>query len=168
MAREDTTVIGLFEDDRQAAAAIRDLRTTSWKLSTVHSPFPSEPVTEALAGKKTPVGWFTLAGGIIGLFAGYLLASLTAMRWDLIVGGKPVLAFVPFLIVGFEFAVLCSVLGNVTGFILLTRLPAYKDLSGYAEACSGRHFGVAVACEPWQREAVRDFFLQRGASLSET
>lgn len=168
MARQGITVTGLFEDDRRAAAAIRDIRATAWRLRSVHGPFPSRDISEALAVKKTPVGWFSLAGGLIGLLAGYLLASLTAGRWDLIVGGKPVLAFIPFLIVGFEFAVLFSVLGNVLGFILLARLPAYKDLPGYATECSGRHFGVAVGCETWEREAVRTFFASRGARISES
>ncbi|MFW5901787.1 MAG: quinol:electron acceptor oxidoreductase subunit ActD [Thermodesulfobacteriota bacterium] len=60
-----------------------------------YGPMPNEAISEALSVKKSPVGWFTLAGGIIGFITGYLLASLTSMRWELIVSGKPVLAYIP-------------------------------------------------------------------------
>ena len=77
-------VMGLFPNEDQAAVAINALKASPWKLYSAHSPFPSEKVKQALDLKKSKVGWFTLAGGIIGFFSGFALAIFTAeavMRW---------------------------------------------------------------------------------------
>ena len=80
---------------------------------------------DALDLKKSRVGWFTLAGGILGFLSGFALAVFAATRWNLIVGGKPVVAWVPFFIVGFEFTVLFAVLGNIVGLLTQTGLPQF-------------------------------------------
>ena len=124
-------VMSLFDDETQAASAIEALRGYPWKLERVHSPIPSDKILNALKLKKSRVGYFTLAGGIIGLFSGVGLAIYTAMQWNLIVSGKPVVAWIPFLIVGFEFTILFAVFGNVLGLLLQTNLPEFKSLRIY-------------------------------------
>jgi molybdopterin-containing oxidoreductase family membrane subunit len=166
MAEERKMVTGLFKDDGRAAEAISAIKERGWRLKDVHGPIPSEAITDAMGQKKTGVGWFTLAGGIIGFFTGYLLASLTAARWELIVSGKPVLAYIPFFIVGFEFTILFSVFGNVVGMILLMRLPAYRDLSVYDPRCSGEYFGVVVGCSAGEAPEVKRFFTEKGAEVA--
>jgi len=158
-------VTGLFKDERKAAAAIKSIRESAWKLSDVHGPIPSEMISQALAVKKSPVGWFTLAGGIIGFITGYLLAAFTSLRWELIVSGKPVMAYIPFFIVGFEFTVLFSVFGNVVGLILTMQLPAYRDLPGYSAAASGEDFAVVVACADAEKDSVQTFLANQGAKI---
>jgi hypothetical protein len=88
---------------------------TPYTLERVHSPIPSHTVADALDLPQSKVGWFTLAGGITGFFTGFFLAAFTATRWSLIVSGKPIMAWVPFIIVGFEFTILFAVFGNVLG-----------------------------------------------------
>jgi molybdopterin-containing oxidoreductase family membrane subunit len=166
VAEDRTYVTGLFTDASRAARAIAAIREAGWRLKDVHGPVPSEEISEALAYRRSAVGWFTLAGGVIGLFTGYLLASLTAARWGLIVSGKPVLAYIPFFIVGFEFTILFSVFGNVVGMILLMRLPAYRDLSMYDPRFSGEHFGVVVHCPAEEAASVKAFFSEQGAEVA--
>ena len=150
-----------------AAEAVRAVQKTSWPIKDVHGPIPSEAISAALDVKKSKVGWFTLAGGIIGFILGYSLAAFTAARWGLIVSGKPVLAYIPFFIVGFEFTILFSVFGNVIGLILMMRLPAYRDLPYYHPKCSGHHFGVSVGCSAEEADDVRRFLTQLGAEVPE-
>ncbi|MCF8028764.1 MAG: DUF3341 domain-containing protein [Desulfobacteraceae bacterium] len=166
MSEMRTNITALFENENQAAEAVRAVRGTQWPIKDVHGPIPSEAISEALEVKKSGVGWFTLAGGIIGFFTGYLLAVFTAARWGLIVGGKPVLAYIPFFIVGFEFTILFSVLGNVVGLILLARLPAYRDLQGYPPECSGSYFGVVVDCGADEQDAVHRFLTGLGGRVT--
>jgi molybdopterin-containing oxidoreductase family membrane subunit len=165
MATDTVTLTALFRDDRAAAEAIRALRPASWRIRNVSGPVPSEPIAEALRLKKTPVGWFTLAGGLLGLATGYVLASLTSLRWGLIVSGKPVVAIVPFLIVGFEFAVLFSVFGTVIGLILQARLPAYGDLQEHVPESTGDVFAIQVACPTGEAEELQAFLTDRGARV---
>lgn len=152
-------ILGLFIDEEKAASAIKKLEDTPYALERVHGPVPSHKISDALDQKKSLVGYFTLAGGIIGFFAGFSLAAFTSTRWDLIVGGKPVVALVPFFIVGFEFTVLFAVFGNVLGLLTQMRLPRLKDVrEHYDPRCSGKHFGVLATCDEDQEEGLIDFF----------
>jgi molybdopterin-containing oxidoreductase family membrane subunit len=156
-------VMGVFHSEDEAVAAVKDLRESPFELRRVNSPIPSHKLEKALRLKKSPVGWVTLAGGIIGFFTGFLLAVFTANRWELIVSGKPVIALIPFLIVGFEFTVLFGVFGNIIGFLAFTRLPKYRDLEVYDERLSGEHFGVLATCGSERVSQLEAFFRERGA-----
>ena len=132
----ETCVMGIFKDDGTAARAILDLEGSGFAFRRAHSPVPSHKILEALKLKKGRVGWFTLAGGIVGFFAGFALAIFTSTRWDLIVSGKPIISLIPFFIVGFEFTILFSVFGNVIGLLVCSRLPDYRGLATYDPRCS--------------------------------
>ena len=155
-------VISLFDDDMRAASAIEGLRGYPWKLEQVHSPIPSDKILDALKPKKSKVGYFTLAGGIIGFFSGVGLAIYTGIQWNLVVGGKPVIALIPFLIVGFEFTILFAVFGNVLGLLLQTNLPEFKSLRTYDQRCSGEHFGLLASCAEGEENQLMAFFQEKG------
>lgn len=155
-------IMGLFTDEDRAASAIKALSETSWRLKQVHSPIPSHKLSEALNLKKSKVGYFTLIGGIIGFFSGFALAMFTSARWDLIVGGKPVMAYVPFVIVGFEFTILFAVFGNVIGLLTQGGLPDFKGLDVYDSRCSGDHYGVVAACPAAEKSELISYFEDKG------
>jgi molybdopterin-containing oxidoreductase family membrane subunit len=158
-------VLGLFKSDDLAASAIDDLKNSPWAFLRVHSPIPSPVIMDALRLKKSNVGWFTLAGGITGFFVGFGLAVFTATRWDLIVGGKPVIAWVPFFIVGFEFTILFAVVGNIVGLLTQSRLPRFDLPDCYDTGCSGDRFGVLATCDPGQEAELGKYFLDKGAEV---
>jgi hypothetical protein len=155
-------VMSLFDDETRAASAIEDLRKRAWKLEEVHSPIPSDKISQALKRRKSQVGYFTLAGAVIGFFSGIGLAAYTAMQWNLIVSGKPVVALIPFLIVGFEFTILFAVFGNVLGLLVQTNLPEFRSLRLYDQRCSGEHFGILVSCSEGQENDLMAFLRQQG------
>ena len=165
MPAEPISIMGIFSSERRAASAIDGLRETPWTIERVHSPIPSHAIEHALEPPKSRVGWFTLAGGIVGFFSGFLLAAFTSMRWSLIVSGKPVVALVPFFIVGFEFTILFAVLGNVLGLISQARLPRFDTQPGYDERFSGGHFGVLARCSADEQEELTRFFEEKGAEI---
>jgi molybdopterin-containing oxidoreductase family membrane subunit len=158
-------VLGSFRDEDQAVLAIEALKETPWKLHRVHSPFPSHRIEEAIKLKKSRVGYFTLAGGIIGFFAGFALAIYTAVQWNLIVSGKPVVAIIPFLIVGFEFTVLFAVFGNIVGLLTQARLPEFETLKMYDPRFSGEHFGIVASCDEGQQQELMAFLKGRGGEV---
>ncbi len=155
-------VLGLFKDETLAAAAIESMAGYPWQLRSVNSPFPSERIMKAMRVGKSKVGYFTLAGGIIGFLSGIGLAAYTSLQWSLIVSGKPVVALIPYLIVGFEFTVLFAVFGNIVGLMTQTRLPEFRSISTYDPKCSGEHFGVLASCAEGQQEALLAFFQEKG------
>lgn len=165
MPADSISIMGLFASENGAAAAIDRLRETTWTIEGVHSPIPSHAIEHALELPKSRVGWFTLAGGITGFFTGFLLAAFTASRWSLIVGGKPVVALVPFFIVGFEFTILFAVFGNVLGLISQARLPRFKMPAGYDERFTGNRFGILARCSAGEKEKLSRFFQENGAEI---
>ncbi|MBT8340564.1 MAG: DUF3341 domain-containing protein [Desulfatitalea sp.] len=160
-----TSLMGIFSTEAQTASAIRQLRDSAYAIEEAYSPFPSHTIADALQMPKSRVGWFTLAGGIIGFFSGFALAAFTATRWSLIVGGKPVHAWIPFIIVGFEFTILFAVFGNVLGLISQARLPRFDKTPHYDPRFSGHKFGVLASCATDQRGALLQFLEDRGAEI---
>ena len=163
MDTHSTYIMGLFRKEDQAVQAIQALKDSPYTFLRAHSPVPSARIAQALDLKKSKVGLFTLIGGILGFFSGYALAVFCATRWDLIAGGKPVVALIPFLIVGFEFTILFAVLGNVIGLLLLSRLPNLENLKHYDPRCSGEHFGILAACPADKNDDLLELFRRQGA-----
>jgi hypothetical protein len=166
MTAEKIKVMGLFATEADAVSAIAGMRAKGWDINRVHSPVPSEKIIKAMGLKKSRVGWFTLTGGIIGFFSGFLLAAFTATRWSLIVGGKPIVALVPFFIVGFEFTILFAVFGNVIGLITQAGLPRFNYNEHYDPRCSADRFGILAACGPGESGELKAFFTDKGATIS--
>jgi molybdopterin-containing oxidoreductase family membrane subunit len=163
---DEKLIMGVFPNEEKVVSAIEALKPLSWKLDRVHSPFPSHKILGALKLKKSRVGYFTLAGGTLGFFFGLALAIFTALRWGLIVSGKPIVSLLPFFIVGFECTILFSVLGNVIGLLILNRLPKYQDLEKYDPRFSSDHFGIVASCEEGEQERLTDFFRTHGGEAT--
>ena len=166
MDNQRISIMGSFDDENKAASAILELKDSAYTVERVHSPIPSHAIADALKLPKSKVGWFTLCGGIIGFFSGFLLAAFTATRWDLIVGGKPIVALVPFTIVGFEFTILFAVFGNVLGLISQARLPRFEVAPGYSPAFTGDRFGVLASCAPSDERGLSDMLRSQGAEIN--
>jgi hypothetical protein len=158
-------LMGLFKDEDQVVAAVNELKTSAYTFHRVNSPFPSHKIMDALNLKKSMVGWFTLVGGMLGLVGGFALAIFTSVQWNLIVSGKPIVAIIPFVIVGFEATILCAVFGNILGLLTQMRLPSNKSMKYYDPRCSGEYFGVLASCEANQENGLNAFFRQQGAEV---
>jgi molybdopterin-containing oxidoreductase family membrane subunit len=157
--------MGLFTSEDKVVSAVNALKESSYEFIRVNAPIPSHKIMDALKLKNSRVGWFTLCGGILGFLGGFALAIFTATRWELIVSGKPIIAIVPFVVVGFEVTILGSVFGNVIGLLTQTRLPSFRWLKHYDPRCSGEHFGVLAACDAMQEDGLKDLFQQQGAEI---
>jgi len=159
-------LMGLFLDADQVVATLGACRERAWAVTQVHGPIPNHKIAAALDLPKSRVGYYTLVGGIIGFFTGFLLATFCSVQWDLIVSGKPIVALVPFFIVGFEFTILFSVFGNVIGLLNEAELPDWRLPVDYDPRCSGDHYSITVACEAAREAELRQFFQERGAQVS--
>jgi hypothetical protein len=165
MADNIISIMGLFDSESKAANAINDLKKSSFHLEKVYSPIPGHQLAKALKLSKSKVGWFTLVGGITGFFSGFLLAILTASRWKLIVSGKPVVALIPFMIVGFEFTILFAVFGNIVGLITQMKLPTLKRPLAYDPRTTCDRFGILATCRTQNKDQLTDFFKKRGGEI---
>ncbi len=163
MTTDAIIVTGLFKTEEETLAAVQQIQEKGWQVKEVHSPIPSSALARALGRKQSRVGWFTLVGGITGFFSGFSLAVFTATRWSLIVGGKPILSWIPFFVIAFEFTILFAVLGNVLGILTQVGLPDPDYEKNYDPECSGSLYGIEVASRPEEVDILRDLLVRAGS-----
>ena len=94
------SVLGIFAHVDTATRAIRALRARGVRSIVTYSPLPLDDFEEALTGHglpRSPVRLFTLVGALTGTARGFALTIWTALKWNLITGGKPVVSIPPFV-----------------------------------------------------------------------
>ena len=165
MSEEKTSILGRFKTEEETLSAMAEIKEKGWKVHEVYSPIPSSKIAAALNRKKSKVGWFTLVGGITGFFGGWSLAVFTATRWNMIVGGKPIISWFSFFIVAFELTILFAVFGNVLGLLTQVGLPTRKD-KDYHPACSGSEYGLLAGAHRDELDNLKAFLLNRGANVT--
>jgi hypothetical protein len=150
-----------FLDD--LTSAIRSLRENRIEIGDVHSPALSREIHEALEVKRSPVRFFTLTGGILGILTGFSLSVYTAIQWHFIVSGKPPVPQVPYVIEAFEFCILLSVFFNLGGMLLLSRLPKRKLPVHYDERITEDRFSMLISCPTARLREIRHLLQEAGA-----
>jgi hypothetical protein len=130
---------------------------------TAFTPIPRREIREALSMKPSPVRYFTLFGGAFGIISGLSLAVFTVLQWKFIVSGKPVVPWVPFVIIAFEFCILLGVLITLTGLLINIRLPRLHLPHYYDPRFSVDRFGVLVPCTEISLEEVSKMLTEAGA-----
>ena len=120
MARMVPGVLAAFQHIDAACDAITALRAQGRQNITVYSAAPNHELEHALDIHNSPVRLFTLIGGITGVCAGIGMTFWMSLDWPLLVGGKPIATFPPYVVVMFELMVLLGSLSTVAGVIILS------------------------------------------------
>lgn len=148
MSRDrDRSLLAVFTREADLVGALGVLRGRNLSCR-VYSPARCEEALAVLGLPPSPIRFLTLAGFLSGTVTGFALCAFTALRWGLIVSGKPVLAWVPFVVVAFELSVLLGVLSTLAGMLLLGRLPGRRLPSHYDPRFSSDRFGLLVRPGP--------------------
>jgi molybdopterin-containing oxidoreductase family membrane subunit len=149
-----------------ATRAIKELRTKGYGPIATYSPVPLEEFEEALTGHglpKSPVRLFTLVGALTGTASGFALTIWSSLKWDLIVGGKPVVSIPPFVVIAFELTILLGGLCTLLGLLVTSRLPALGRGRHYDPRFTADRFGVEVACAPDRVREAEEILRRAGA-----
>ncbi|HVN95894.1 MAG TPA: quinol:electron acceptor oxidoreductase subunit ActD [Syntrophorhabdaceae bacterium] len=156
-------LLGLFTYVDDFLFALRGLTSGARKIETVFSPLYIPEIDEILAKRPSRARLITLLGGIGGGLGLLGLAIYAHLSFSLITSGKPVLPWVPWVIVCFEGTILGGVLASVAAWIFLGRLPRRATASGYDPVFSQDRFGVLVACSRSEQEEIRKLLKESGA-----
>jgi hypothetical protein len=115
----------VFDHPEAFLAKLRQLRAAGhdWRSLEVRLPYHLEKVEEILDVPQSPLRRFAVAGAVSGFLAGLALTIYAATSWPLIVGGKPVVSWPPFLLIAYILTILFGSLAVFAGYLLLTRLP---------------------------------------------
>jgi len=156
-------VMAIFTYLDDLLGAIGIMRQRGVEISDVHSPAFHQEILTAVGAKRSPVRFFTLTGGILGVLTGFGLAIYTAIQWHFIVSGKPPVPRVPYVIEGFEFCILFSVLFNLGGMLLLSRLPKHKLPKHYDVRLTEDRYGLFIRCPEAEHGEIRRLLQEAGA-----
>lgn len=140
------TLLGVFQEPRQIAAAAQRLRDRGYGDIETYSPAPFSEVDDAVIEKPSRVRLFTLIGGLTGVVTGYALTLWMANDWPIMLGGKPFSSVTPFTIIAFELTILFGVLMTVLGLLVFGRIPSFRIAPAYSARFSAEEFGLAVRC----------------------
>lgn len=162
MARR-RALMGIFSYLDDLLASIEEMKKARVKIHTVYSPMARHEIQEALGLKPSPVRFFTLLGAVLGFVLGVSLAVYAGLQWEFITSGKPVMAWIPFMIVGFEFTILFGIFGNLAGVLINGRMPRFRLPDHYDPRFTQDRFGVLAFCTEEEREAVSRLMKEAGA-----
>lgn len=158
-------VLGVFAHVDTTVQAIRDLRAKGFRELTVYTPVPVEEIEEEIEHVRplSKVRLFSLIGGLTGTATAFFLTIWSALKWDIVTGGKHPVSIPPFIIIAFELSVLFCGLATLLAVFVLGRLPKMKPSPTYDPRFTLDRFGVAVACPQGSVSTVQSLLHAAGA-----
>jgi hypothetical protein len=122
-----STLYGLmaeFDNPNALTEAAARTYAAGYRKMDAYSPFPIEPVWEAMGVHDRPVSFFVLCGGILGMFSGFGLCYwVSTIAYPLNIGGRPYNSWPSFIPVTFELTILFASFAAVLSMIALNGLP---------------------------------------------
>ncbi len=156
-------VYGLYPDGQSAQQAVNRLRAAGLadREITVLSAQPMEDYEFGHVDKATWMWWFACGGGVIGMAAAFGLAWLTESSWPINVGGLPIFAWWPNVIIFFELTMLGAILATVITLVVTAGLGRGGSKLYDPEVSDGK---ILVGVENPPETAVRDLEAALGAA----
>jgi molybdopterin-containing oxidoreductase family membrane subunit len=135
----------IFSSPMQLIVAVKKLCENSFNDLEVFSPMKLTEVEKILGVNKSPVGYWTLGGGIIGLCSGAYLTVGSVEIYNIVVGGKPAVSIIPYIPIMFELTILAATLTNLAAVIIYTKLYKHRVHNFYDHRFSRDKFGILVS-----------------------
>jgi hypothetical protein len=158
-------VIGTFADEHACIHAVETLKREGVGLNRfrVFAPIPSEHLMLAIGRGLSPVRAVVLFGGIAGVLTGLAVTIGTAMEWNLVSGGKPIISMPPYIIIMFELMILFGGVLGLMAFFFFAHLPQLDPVAGYSERFGADRFGIAVECAEDESSRIESLLREAGA-----
>ena len=115
---------GLYGDGASAQQAVNRLRAAGLtdRQITIMSAQPMEDFEFGHIDRKNRLWWVACGGGFLGMSAAFGLTWLTEMSWPINVGGLPIYAWWPNMIIIFEMTMLGAILATVIALVITAGL----------------------------------------------
>lgn len=112
-------LIGVYDDDDEVLAAVKQVRTSGVRIHEVYTPFPIHGLDKAIGHPRTRLPIAAFMYGTVGLLCAMALTMWTmGFDWPIMIGGKDFIAFPDFIPIMFEMTVLFTAFGMVFTFFL--------------------------------------------------
>lgn len=117
-------IVAEFESPEQLVAAVHNFRGRGYRMMDAYTPYPIKELESALDLKRSRAARMVFPLSVTGAVVGFGLQwLLNGVLYPLNVGGRPHVAWFPFIIVTFETMVSFSVTGAFFLLMWLCRLP---------------------------------------------
>jgi hypothetical protein len=155
-------VYGLYRDGQAAQQAVNRLRAAGIadRDITVISAQPMEDYEFGRMDKATWMWWLACLGGLTGMTIGFGLTWLTETSWPIDVGGLPIYAWWPNLIIIFELTMLGAITATVATLVVSALVPTRGRTLYDPEVTDGN---ILVGVENPSLTSVSDLELALGA-----
>lgn len=151
----------------RACERVRDAGYTRWDA---HSPFPVHGLDKAMGLGRSRLPWVTLLFGLSGAIGGLTLQMwANGIAYPLMISGKPLFNWQPYVPITFELGVLLAALSTVAAMLAFNRLPML-----FHPLFNSRRFervtddGFFISIEAWDPKfdatATEHFLSQIGAT----
>lgn len=140
------TLLSVFDLPEDVAKAAIKLRGRGFEDLETYAPAPFEDVDGAFDSRPSKVRVYTLLGGLFGVVAGFAMQIWMSWEWPIRVGGKPYASIPPFVVIGFEMAILFAGILTLLGLLIVGGLYPRKLRAGYSSRFSAEEFGLVVSC----------------------
>src|SRR5919106_2413526 len=159
-----------FDDVNVVVEAARKVYAEGYRNIDAYSPFPVEPLWEAIGANDRRPQLFTLLGGIVGGLGGFGLCYwVSAIAYPLNIAGRPFNSWPSFIPVTFELTILIASFAAVLSWILLSGLPLpyhpVFNVPRFAEIASEKGFFLTIeSTDPkFDRQRTVEFLQGLGA-----
>jgi Alternative complex III, ActD subunit len=157
-------LVGVFIYLDDVLRAVGKLNREGITIKNVYSPMKSPEIIEAMDAKPSGIRPVSLIAGILGGCSGLALATYAHLRWNLITSGKPILPWIPWVVIFFEVLILISVLCTVAALLVKGRIPRIDyGKGGYRPTFTGDRFGIEVYGSSSELGKARAIMKESGA-----
>jgi hypothetical protein len=154
---------GVFDDWDSFKGALLTLKQTRGAGYTAYGPVDLREVEDLMPAKSSYVrGWATF-GAAVGLATFFIMCVTTSLIYSLVVGGKPPVSNVPYVIPTYEGTILVGAICAFVAGLIYAYVGPRPLPEGYDNRFSGDAFGIEVTCDPPEREAMSDLMKKAGA-----
>lgn len=161
--KTDGALLAVFPYVDEFLACLKTLKQEEYAIAKAFSPVRLPEMQDLLIHEPSVTRPLTLAGGVIGATSLVGLAVYAHLSFRLIVWGKPVLAWVPWVVVAFEGTILFASLFAFVSWVFKAGLPRSRIDPGYDAAFSGHKFGVLVLAAGDNMERLERLLKEGGA-----
>lgn len=158
----------IYSDDDVLLSAVKKVKSESYHIEDVFTPFPVHGLDKALGLARTRLAIASFIYGCIGLtFATLMMYYMMIIDWPQDIGGKPSFTFIQnmpsFVPVMFEMTVFFAAHLMVITFYLRSRLWPFKQAENPDVRTTDDHFLMEILVDESRVEALTTLLEQTGA-----
>lgn len=156
-------VRGVFDDWDTFREVLRSLKETRGRGYTAYGPVNLQEIEELMPERSSFVRGWSTSCALIGLVTFLAMCITTSLIYNLIVGGKPPISNLPYVIPTYEGTILFGGIGAFVAGLIYARIRGRPLPADYDVRFSSDSFGIDVECRPEELDRMTNLLKDAGA-----